>query len=75
MKKNRPYKRGPKGLYPWDTWFKRNSITLLRGTHYNCPTVSMGQQIRSAAYKRKVGVTIKGNSDDSITITMHTLKE
>ncbi len=54
MKKKRKLPR-----YPWDKWFKKNTLVLRRGEHYHCQPHSMGVQVRSAADKRDLEVHIE----------------
>lgn len=55
-----------KRLYDWDRWFGRPRIVLKYGVHYNGTQSSFGQQIRNAARKRGVSVSIEDNRDHFI---------
>lgn len=48
----------PAKIYDWDKWFARRRFRLLRGTHYFCSQSTMSQQIRNAATKRGLQVSI-----------------
>lgn len=45
--------------YPWDKWFKKNKLVLLRGKHYECQPHSMGVQVRDAATKRGLQISVE----------------
>ena len=49
--------------HPFDKWFKQKRTKLVRGKHFNCMPHSMGIQIRNAAKKRKVKVSIHIQGD------------
>lgn len=61
-------KGGTKGgsIYPWKKWFKKRKFTVEEGADYECMTHSMAQQIRNAAYRHRVHVslTLHHNSID-----------
>ena len=44
--------------YPWDRWFRRKAFTLRRGQGYRCQPHSMSVQVRSAAQKRGLRVSV-----------------
>jgi hypothetical protein len=44
--------------YPWDTWLSKKRIRLKRGRHYQCMTHSMGVQVRNAAIRRGIHVSV-----------------
>lgn len=48
----------PATLYQWSEWFAKARVTLRRGVDYSCPQSTMVQQIRSAASRRKIKVTV-----------------
>lgn len=45
-------------LHPFDNWFKKSRFKLVKGKHYNCMPHSMSQQIRNAAAKRGLTVSV-----------------
>jgi hypothetical protein len=46
--------------YPWKEWFKRRkTFRLKRGKHFDCQPHSMVAQIRKAATKYKVSVSVQ----------------
>lgn len=53
-------------LYHWLEWFKRKQFVLRRGLDYRCPQTTMVQQIRNAAVKYGVKVSIKDVNDGFI---------
>jgi len=56
--------------YPWDSWFTKctfRSHKLTKGKDFQCQTHSMAVQIRNAAKKRNLGISVK-IVDDVITI-------
>lgn len=55
--------------YPWHVWFSTPQFRLVRGKDYLCSTASMTQQVRNAANKRGVGVSIEANDTD-LTVTI-----
>lgn len=56
--------------YPWAKWFRRRTFTLRKGKDFTCQPHSMAQQIRNAAFRHRVTVSIAidGNEVDT-TIT------
>ena len=65
MKKKRKLLR-----YPWDKWFKRNKTVLVRGEDYECQPHSMGVQVRDAAAKRGLRVSVEID-EGTITATVY----
>ncbi len=57
--------------YPWDKWFAGTHFKLQRGKgkDYQCQTHSMVAQIRGAAAKRGVSVSIEV-SESTIIVTL-----
>ena len=49
--------------YPWEKWFAKNRFILFRGKQYNCQPHSMGVQIRNAAAKRNLSVSVYIDGD------------
>lgn len=45
--------------YPWDRWFKRGRGRLRRGRDYTCLQNSMAQQVRNAASRRGLRVSVR----------------
>jgi len=45
--------------YPWDKWLGYKQLTLVKGRHFDCRPYSMGVQVRTAAAKRGIKVSIK----------------
>lgn len=52
----------PRPMYDWNKWFRKKRFTLERGTHYRCPSSSFGQQIRNAAHKRGLSISVEENN-------------
>lgn len=46
-------------LYPWGEWFRKEWFILRHGIHYQCRQTAMIQQIRNAAVKHGVKVSIR----------------
>ena len=44
--------------YPWNVWFKRRVFRLVKGDHFNCAPHSMSVQVRGAARKRGIRVSV-----------------
>lgn len=57
-------------LYPWDLWFGERRFKVRRGRDYLCGAHSMAQQIRNAASKRRVNVTIVESKRGDLTVTV-----
>jgi hypothetical protein len=49
--------------HPWRDWFKLGSFTLSQGVHYEGRTDTMAQQVRNAATRLGVRVTIEIHND------------
>lgn len=62
-------KRPQRVRYPWEDWFSRKKITLIRGKHFFCQPHSMAQQIRNEARLYWVSISIEIN-DDTVTATI-----
>jgi len=56
--------------YPWDKWFAKNSFRVTRGKHYHCQPHSMAVQVRTAAGKRSLSVSVS-ISEDTITTRIY----
>jgi len=66
MKKSKKPRQG-KSYYPWKTWMTRRvNLHLVRGTDFVCAPYIMAQQIRNAAnrYEVHVSISIQGNEID-----------
>lgn len=52
--------RGRPSLYPWSRWFdpKRPATVLWEGSDYACSTLSMASQVRMAASRRGIPISI-----------------
>ncbi len=48
-----------KPKYPWDNWFSRKQLRLVRGRDYTCMPHSMAQQIRNKATVVDKSVSIR----------------
>jgi hypothetical protein len=53
--------------YPWDDWFGRKTVTIMRGVHYRCSQSTMQQIIRNNASARGLSVRIQ---DGGTTLTI-----
>jgi hypothetical protein len=49
--------------YDWDDWFNRSFTVLIRGRDYRCSQSSMVQQVRNAALKMGVMVSVIDGGD------------
>lgn len=60
-----------KSMYDWIKWFEKDSVTLKYGKDFSCPTMSMTQQIRNAAYRNgyKVSLQVMSNKDIKVRTT------
>ena len=59
-------KRSTSGMavYPWHRWLRRRSLLrLVRGEDYACQPHSMAQQVRNAAVREGVGVSVHIDGD------------
>lgn len=56
--------------HPWKTWFAKSKFVLHQGEHFDCQTHSMVAQIRSAARKHHVSVSIQVSEGTSIQVTI-----
>lgn len=45
--------------YPWELWFSRPRVVIVRGIDYDCSQATMVQSIRNAASIRGVGVGVQ----------------
>ena len=64
-------KRGPghPGIYPWEEWLSYPQIVLVRGVHYQGRTYALAQQLRNAARRYMVKVSISIALDEgSLTV-------
>jgi hypothetical protein len=50
-------------LYPWDKWLGKPRTRLRKGVDYSCPQSSICQQIRNAATRLGVRVTVDETKD------------
>ena len=59
--KTKTKKETPKP-HPFDKWFKHKQCKLIKGKHFFCQPHSMSVQLRNAAHKRgvKISVHIQG---------------
>ena len=50
--------------HPFDKWFKRKNFKLVRGKHFKCMTHCMNVQLRNAAAKRNIrlSIDVEGNT-------------
>lgn len=62
-----------KRLYDWETLFENPRFIIRRKRDYTCATHGMIQQIRDAARKRGLGVSILAD-DGAITVTVKKIK-
>ena len=60
--------------YPWDKWFARRRTVLRFGEDFRCQFHSMGIQIRAAAIKRGLHVSVF-TDPGQITILVNGLRE
>lgn len=59
-----PKKTTKLSRYPWDEWFKKSTFTLKKGRDYVCQTHGMSVQVRTAAAKRGLYVSIETDTDN-----------
>ena len=50
-------------IYDWNKWFSRRRFCLRRGKDYTCQQATMGQQIRNAAVRMGVRVSLVESKD------------
>ena len=48
--------------YPWPLWFRKKRFHLRRGTHFDLSLASMEAQVRNAAHKVGLYVSIRTNT-------------
>lgn len=58
-----------KKIYDWDAWFASGRFVLRRGRDYTCSQGTMAQQVRNAAAKRGISVSLV-ESDGSFVVTV-----
>ncbi len=58
MRKKKQYR------HPFDKWFKRKNFKLVRGKHFNCMIHCMNVQLRNAAARRNIrlSINVDGNT-------------
>ena len=49
-------KRGRPPTYPWERWFSSGRFTLCKGVDFHHSSISMAQQVRQAASKRRLHI-------------------
>ncbi len=49
--------------YPWDKWFAKRKFTITRGKEFTCMPHSMSVQVRTAAAKRGISVSVEIDED------------
>lgn len=59
MGKKKKVKKRKLGRHPWDKWFKHKRFVLTRGKHFSGMVHAMSVQVRHAAWKRDLQVSIK----------------
>lgn len=57
----------PIRLYPWTKWFTFQEFTLVKGVDYVCSQSAIAQQVRNAANKRGLRVSLE-ERDRSLTV-------
>ena len=45
--------------HPWNRWFRRRRFQLVRGEDYRCQPHAMSVQVRNAAAKRNLRVSVQ----------------
>jgi len=55
----------PNKIYPWEKWLagRRRWISLQQGRDYDCSTSTMVQQLRNAACRLEIGMSIEQRDD------------
>ena len=48
----------PTPMYPWDNWLSKNKLKLKQGKHFYCAPYIFAQQVRNAAIKHEVAVSV-----------------
>lgn len=56
--------------YPWDNWFKKAKLVLVRHKDYECQPHSMSVQVRDAAAKRGFQASVEID-EGTITATIY----
>lgn len=62
-------------LYDWDRWLALPSFELRRGEHYSCSQSAICQQIRNAAAKRDLRVSIEDHEHAVYVLVHHHMPE
>lgn len=44
--------------YPWSSWFQQSAFVLRRGVDFTCAPSTMAQQVRNAAWRLKIHVSV-----------------
>ena len=64
-------KLGRPERYPWEKWFSKKSLTLVRGKHFKISPHGMAQMIRNAAGKERYNVKVSVSiQDDTVRATI-----
>ncbi len=58
-KKKKRHKKKRLPRHDWDKWFKRKRFTLIRGEHFSGMPHAMSAQVRNAACKRGLTVSVR----------------
>jgi hypothetical protein len=71
MAKEKEKPKGERGarynaLYPWDDWFSKPKKRVVRQRDFKIGSASMSQQIRQAASKRGISVSLEEVEDGFI---------
>ena len=56
--------------YEWDQWFRHHKFILTRGIHYHCSSSSFAQQLRNAAVKRGLSISLV-ERESSFVVTVN----
>ena len=55
--------------YPWDAWFTRGRVLLVRGIDFNGRMDTFSQQVRRAAVSRRLSIVLTVDDDGrSLTV-------
>jgi N-dimethylarginine dimethylaminohydrolase len=61
--------------YPWERWFKKERFRISRHRDFHCMTHSMGIQVRTAAKKYGVQVSVYITEDTLVISVSHSKKK
>ncbi len=58
-----------KRIYPWEEWFARSRVVLVRGVDYDLEQGNMMSLIRNAASLHRINIKLLGRGDSIVVWT------